>query len=268
MTQNIIRHIHHWNNCLEAEQEQVDTIYQTINTFKLPYKYFKKFNILPLNLVEGELDKYFDIETLILENFGEAKHISNKLEYCFKYSKCEMLIENFSKYFNNIPIKFLDETYVFDRVIHKYTKYKQHKIITSQVDINLKLKVREIIDKDISQYNNNISNYLEKIYEKQQELEIEEKRIEDNKKYFIPIDSWCPNSILKFPEEEDYYLDGIIIVKVCNKVVKYTEQYRSHIVRQIKKTELQERLDYFVNNKQGYRLTNSEGTETYSLTGL
>jgi len=268
MTQDIIRHIQRWNNRLEAAQEQVDTIYQTINTYKLPYKYFKKFNILPLNLVEGELDKYFDIETLILENYGEAKHISNKLEYYFKYSNCEMLIENFSKYFNNIPIKFLDETYVFDRVIHKYTKYKQHKIITSQVDINLKLKVRELIDKDITEYNNNISNCLENIYEKQQQLEIEEKRIEDNKKYFIPIDSWCPNSILKFPDRENHCLDGIIIVKVCNKVVKFRYPDNIDKIRQIKKTELQERLDYIANNYQGYRLTNIEGTETYSLTGL
>lgn len=242
MTQEIIRQINFWNNKLVDKQEQLDTIYQTINNFKMPYKYFKKFNILPIDIVEGELDKYFDIETLILENYDQAKHISDELLYSFKYINSEILIENFSKYFNNIPIKFLDESYVFNRIIHKYTKYKQHKIITSQIDINLKLKVRELIDKDISQCNNYIIDYLEKIFSRQKQIEIEEKIIEDKKKYKIPVRRFPVDSRLLITEHPNCYYSELIIVKICKKIIKYQNRHNP-VVRQIKIEKLEDILD-------------------------
>ena len=36
---------------------------------KLPYKYFKKFNLLPLDIIEGVIEKHFDINILLLENY-------------------------------------------------------------------------------------------------------------------------------------------------------------------------------------------------------
>ena len=82
------------NNQIIQKQEDLDMFYQTINNFKMPYKYFKKLNILPLDIVENEIDKYFDITTLILENFSEAKHISYKLEYLFKTSYINEELKN------------------------------------------------------------------------------------------------------------------------------------------------------------------------------
>ena len=41
---------------------------EEINNLRLPYAYFKKFNILPINFIEGELDKYFEYGVLMFEN--------------------------------------------------------------------------------------------------------------------------------------------------------------------------------------------------------
>ena len=269
--QSIQRDINYINNRIENDQEEIDIIYQSINTFKLPYKYFKKFNILPLNLVEGEIDKYFTIETLILENYSEAKHISSEMDYNLRYSRCKKLEESFMKYYNNIPYEFIKENNLLYKIIsNHYTEYKQLKIINSEVDNNLQLKVRELIDNTINKHKQKINSNIEIISIKTEELRQLEQEKEAGKKYFLPINSWVSDMILKFPNEEDYYLDHIKIVKVCNKVVKYTNRYITDKVRQIKKTELQDKLNYSISKWKGYRLMTEDESNyyTYNLTNL
>ena len=250
---------------IDSFQEDLDIIYQTINSMKLPYKYFKKFNILPLDIVEGEIEKYFDINILLLENYNETKHISNCLDYYFRYSSIPQLTRNFCKYFNNIPESFIDPKQILNNTINNhYNEYKELKIISPEVDMNLRSKVEEYIGQEIKKNLKTIEKHVEQYSLVAEEIRQKDIDRANNTKYSLPIDSWCPNSILKFPETENYKLDGIIIVKVCNKVVKFRYPYNISKIRQIKKTELQERLDHFVRNRQGYRLTNFEETHYYT----
>ncbi len=254
---------------IDENQEILDTIYQTINIIKLPYKYFKKFNILPLDIVEGEIEKYFDINILLLENYNETKHISWDLDYFFRYSSIPQLTQNFSKYFNNIPEGFIDPHQILNNTINNhYNEYKELKIISPEVDMNLRSKVELYVGQSIKKVITNLEKSVERYSLVAEEIRQQEIDRHNNTKYFLPITSWLSGMKLTFPEQEDFYLDGIKIVKVCNKVVKYIDNFNKP--RQIKITQLQERLEHFVLNRQGYRLITEDRTcyYTYTLSNL
>lgn len=218
-------------------QENLDMIYQSINNFKMPYKYFKKLNILPLNIVEGEIDKYFDITTLILENFSEAKHISFELTYLYKNSNInDELKNNFCKYYNNIPINLLVDYSLEDYIINNYKKYKEANVITPIIDN----EIREKLDDTI--YNNIILRKTNNIkYNTQQLIEAEEREL-NNKKYKIPVHRFPVDSKLLITSNPDNYYSNIIIVKICKKIIKYQVGYNPAI-RQKKIEDLEDILD-------------------------
>ncbi len=255
---------------IDENQEILDIIYQTINNLKLPYKYFKKFNLLPLNIMEGEIEKYFDIDILLLENYNQTKHISTDLDYYFRYSSIPQLTRNFCKYFNNIPESFIDPKQILNNTINNhYNEYKELKIISPEVDMNLRSKVELYVGQEIKKKLTTHENYI-----KQYSLIAEEIRQQDidranNTKYFLPITAWISGSRLTFPEEEDYYLNDIKIAKVCNKVVKYIDR-RTNKPKQMKITELQRFLDNSVQRWKGYRLITEDRNRvyTYNLSNL
>jgi len=52
---------------------KINELKQELSNLRLPYAYFKKYNILPLNFVEGELDKYFEYDRLVFEDIYGSK---------------------------------------------------------------------------------------------------------------------------------------------------------------------------------------------------
>ena len=219
------------------EQEELDMIYQTINNFKMPYKYFKKLNILPLDIVEGEIHKYFDITTLLLENFSEAKHISHGcLRLIFEQIGIhEDLKPNLLKYYNNFPSELFNNYYIDDYIMNNYKKYKEANVITPIIDN----QIREELDNIINNKTISITNTI--IYQTQQLIEAEERELNNNK-YKIPVRRFPHNSKLLITGNYDSYYCEIIIVKVCKKIIKYENRYNP-VVRQIKITQLEDILD-------------------------
>jgi archaellin len=107
----------------------------------------------------------------------------------------------------------------------------------------------------IYNYNTNIKSLNNTI----EELANKQKGYIKAQKYKIPVDKLPPNSQLKIEYNSSYYsrYNEIIILKVCNKIIKYMEeQYGYNTVeeqlnsltikrRQVKKQDLEEDL---VNN--------------------
>lgn len=220
-------------NQINETQEELDMVYQTINNFKMPYKYFKKLNILPLNIVEGEIDKYFDIATLLLENFSEAKHMDYKLQYMYEGDGIHQdLIPNLLKYHNNFPIELFSNYKFSEYIMNNYKKYKEANVITPTIDIEIREKLDDTINYNIIlRKTNNIK------YHTQQIIEIEER-----KKYKIPVRRFPHNSKLLIKQYPHSRYNEIIIVKICKKIIKYEDRYSPRI-RQMKITELEAFLD-------------------------
>jgi hypothetical protein len=100
-------------------KEKFNTSYNIINSLTLPYKYFKKMNILPLNIVEGEIDKYFNIKDLLAEtnNQGlqyEIGTYSNYMKYSLKKLK---ELKNYKKYL--IPLNEFPDGCMLERSTFK-----------------------------------------------------------------------------------------------------------------------------------------------------
>jgi len=96
-------------------KEKFNTSSNIINSLTLPYKYFKKMNILPLNIVEGEIDKYFNIDTLLAEtnNKGLKYNIhdyNNDMKNSFKKLK---ELKNYKKYL--IPLNEFPDGCMLER---------------------------------------------------------------------------------------------------------------------------------------------------------
>lgn len=100
-------------------KENLNTSYNIINSLTLPYKYFKKMNILPLDILEGEIDKYFNIEDLLAEtNNKKLKYDMHEYNSCMKWS-LELLkeLKNYKKYLiplNEFPDGCMLERSTFD----------------------------------------------------------------------------------------------------------------------------------------------------------
>lgn len=223
--------MYHKNQIIQR-QEDLDMFYQTINNFKMPYKYFKKLNILPLDIVEGEIDKYFDITTLILENFSEAKHISYHIKCMYEgHSINQDLIPNLLKYYNNFPYELFSNYKFSNYIMNNYKKYKEANVITPTIDIEIREKLVNIINNDIILRNTNTIKY-----HTQQIIEIE-----DRKKYKIPVHRFPIDSKLLITEFPNSRYSDIIIVKICKKIIKYQDYNR--VFRQVKIEILEDYLD-------------------------
>lgn len=60
-------------NRIIEDSSKINQLKQEVSNLRLPYAYFKKYNILPLNFVEGELDKYFEYDRLVFEDIYDRR---------------------------------------------------------------------------------------------------------------------------------------------------------------------------------------------------
>lgn len=232
--------IKHNNNIINA-------MYDTINSYLLPYKYFKKMNILPLNIVEGEIDKYFDIKDLLLENYkcihyhqirdDDDDNIDiNNFEYNLlcKYTLPRLIDDafhfiyidsymndddetliNFSKIYN-IPKKFLNTHSVNSELVKNFKYYNDKKIIDANKIKTLKNsldnKIKAYIDtkRCYNEKNERVNNEIKNLLKNKVPIENFPKEIKKLTTYFI-----SRYDIIQY----DIYYD----VKFCKKVVKYKD---------------------------------------------
>ena len=263
------KRIKHNNNIINA-------MYDTINSYLLPYKYFKKMNILPLNIVEGEIDKYFDIKDLLLENYkcihyhqirdDDDDNVDiNNFEYnllceytlprliddafhsiyinSYMNDDDETLI-NFSKIYN-IPKKFLDTHKVNSELVKNFKYYNDKKIIDANKIKTLKNsldnKIKAYIDTKRC-YNNIYDNKIEliKLYLKDRvSIENLPKNIKKLTTYFIGYDDI---------RSDDYFYD----VKVCKKVVKYKDDSYDEKFYYMKIEDFKNMLDNYLYKLEYY----------------
>lgn len=223
------------------KQEKLEIIYDTINETKLPYKYFKKFNLISMDVIEEHIDKYFDIKTLLLENFRNIKHISlsiyeeNKLFW--KNTLPKNILYQISQH-HNIPLEFLNNDTITTGILNNFIYYQQ--LIPNTTINEWKNKLYDKIEDTIEDITENIIDYDKKI-----------RYIENGK---IPIDKFPINCKLCINSNFDKEYDGIKIIKICKKIVKYQNSYNP-VVRQMKITTLQRILDrhnYYLYSDDSY----------------
>lgn len=96
-------------------KEKFITSSNIINSLTLPYKYFKKMNILPLDIVEGEIDKYFNIDTLLAETNNKGLQYDmhdyhNNMKYSLDILK---ELKNYKKYL--VPLNLFPDGCMLER---------------------------------------------------------------------------------------------------------------------------------------------------------
>ena len=230
------------------EQQKLEIIYDKINKTKLPYKYFKKFNLISMDVIEKHIDKYFDIKTLLLENFRNIKHISlniyENIQVFWKYTLPKNILFKISQH-HNIPLEFLNNDTITTGILNNFIYYQQ--LIPNNTIKEWKNKLYDKIEDTIEDITENMLDYDKKI-----------RCIEYGK---IPIDKFpinCKLCLNCAPGSVSPDHAGMKIIKICKKIVKYENRFNP-VVRQIKITTLQQILDrhnyylYIIDNSYNIR---------------
>jgi hypothetical protein len=243
---------------LHNELEKKHNIKQYHNSLKSPYEYFKKLNILPLNIVEGELDKYFTFEELLFEDFKNYHnisigHILNR--DCPNFHKT--LYDNVKTYYNyhNAKIEYCKNKDIPQELLtlnNFRSYYRPMEMLWKIVSEDIKQEFKYDL---IYNYELGIGLIVNTI----KDLQDKQKKHINAQKYKIPVDKLPPNSLLEIEYNSRYYsrYNEIIILKVCNKIIKYMENQFGYDtieeqlnsltkkLRQVKKQDLEDDL---VNN--------------------
>jgi len=153
------------------------TITDYMNGLIVPYKYFKKLNILPLNLVEGEMDKHFDIHRNLLEDYENLPYYILKFVKLYEFPISKLTLMNYSKYYNDFPIHLITDNCGAERPIKED--------IIKNLD-----KFESVLDKsDYCVWTNRLYNIVESLYQQNykgltqlvQVYNLNEEAIEKNK---------------------------------------------------------------------------------------
>ena len=214
--------------------EKIETISTDLSNFKenisnmrLPYAYFKKFNILPINFIEGELDKHFEYGVLMFENTNSFDY-----ETLYEFTWEETMNKLFQ--YHKLPLGLYNE------MNHRADMYMFRNMLLK--NLNFYKSINVICE---GQYNNWIHHIEE---DKIKHVKKGEKKITDywlkyneiNEDYLdrVPmlgclIDKWNGN-VLYHNSSGDYTgRNGWKIIKVCNKIIKYFSKYEG-VNKQIK----------------------------------
>jgi hypothetical protein len=213
------------NIALHKELQKQHNINQYNKSLKAPYEYFKKLNILPVSLVEGELDKYFTFEELLFEDFKDYNCIGNK-NYSWPYTwLCPIFYQNLynsvKTYFNynDAKIEYCESKNIPQELITLYN-FKSYfapiQMLWKVISENIKDDFKSDL---IYNYNTNIKNLNKTI----EELANKQKGYIKVQKYLIPLDKIPPYSQLELEGDYGHSYDyhNIVILKVCNKIIKY-----------------------------------------------
>tara|TARA_R110000822_G_scaffold43875_5_gene118152 strand:- start:2239 stop:3084 length:846 start_codon:yes stop_codon:yes gene_type:complete len=207
-------------NRIIEDSSKINELKQEVTNLRLPYAYFKKYNILPLNFMEGELDKYFEYDRLVFENIYGSKgslqldreklnmyeDIHNILqdEFWKKFYKIHNLNIEIYAELNNRADKIIELKQVFPNLDYYFNKgaideNSYHKIITNPIN-NIKSTIK-----------------MYKVY-----IESSTKKLVDmdNEVYDkIPMDKLPIGSVVFVGCSS--INEGLIVEKFCPKTIKF-----------------------------------------------
>jgi len=191
---------------------------EEINNLRLPFAYFKKFNILPINFIEGELDKYFEYGVLMFENLNH-----NDYPKLLEFTTLETW-RNFYNY-HNLPIELFNEmnhtadVFMFRNMLLKNLDfYKSINVVSEGQYEDWIEQIKE--DKTIT-----INKHEDRLHKHWLRYnEINEEYIDR-----VPLEGCFSNnwegSVLYHNAEGFASRKGWKIIKVCNKIIKYYSNY-------------------------------------------
>ncbi len=205
------------------------TITDYMNGLIVPYKYFKKLNILPLNLVEGEMDKHFDIHRNLLEDYENLPYYILKFVKLYEFPISKLTLMNYSKYYNDFPIHLITDNCGAERPIKED--------IIKNLD-----KFESVLDKsDYCVWTNRLYNIVESLYQQNykgltqlvQVYNLNEEAIEKNKTKKKPFSELVAGDIIEFSEayvlgKRNIFTSAIYkyeILKINPKTIKFTEVF-------------------------------------------
>jgi len=224
----------------------------------LPYQYFKKLNILPINMIEEEMDKYFDIKHLLLENYFNLPYILKTQVKLYELPISNITLDNYSKFYNNFPLHLITDNCGGERPI-------KEDIIKNLDKFNNVLE-----ESDYCVWTNRIFNMVETIFytnlrktekfikEYEEHNKLIEKTLEQQRAGKIPFEELVEGDIIDF-EYNNRLGDGKLpvykykLLQKCFKTYKFIEvdidTPKNRIVK-IEKLKLKLQTNNYVVHKQ------------------
>ena len=207
------------NRCAENCKE----IKEFMESLIIPYKYFKKLHILPINMVEEEIDKYFDIKHILLENYFYLPNIIYKRVKIYELIISNWTLDNYSKYYNNFPLKYMIDN-CSDRPIKEDIIKNLDKYNTVLDELDYLNWTNKIYNTVITVFNTNKKDiqYLTEQYDNLN------KKIEEGILKKKAVDKLVVGDIIKF-ESNNRLGEGKLLVyeykvlKLNPKTIKFVE---------------------------------------------
>jgi len=250
---------------IQGYAENCGTITDYMNGLIVPYRYFKKLNILPLNIVEGEMDKHFDIHRNLLEDYENLPYYILKFVKLYEFPISKLTLMNYSKYYNNFPLHLITDNCGCERPI--------------KVDIMKTLdKCENVLDKsDYCVWTNRLYNIVEGLYEDNYKklthmvnlYNENEKLVEENTNRIKKLEA---GMIVMFDNSKfrdiGYYKywenNNLLITKFCAKTVKVQELRTTKFQDEPKRRQIKlEEFNMLVEKTNPQILTKAEWNETY-----
>jgi len=214
--ENILKQINRCaGNCKEIKEFMESLI--------IPYKYFKKLHILPINMVEEEIDKYFDIKHILLENYFYLPNIIYKNVKIYELIISNWTLDNYSKYYNNFPLKYMIDNYsdrpIKEDIIKNLDKYNT--VLDEQDYLSWTNKIYNTVN-TIFNTNKKDTQYLIEQYDTLN------KKIEQGILKKKAVDKLVVGDIVKFAQPcrlgaSRLYVDKYKVIKLNPKTIKFVE---------------------------------------------
>tara|TARA_R110002153_G_scaffold86672_4_gene215117 strand:+ start:893 stop:1648 length:756 start_codon:yes stop_codon:yes gene_type:complete len=225
--------------------EKLLVIERVFDNLIQPLNYFKKFNILPIELIEEEIEaKYFTKEDLYMSNLKIFKKKYRLLPIdpysliipCLYGNIESILLNRFSEIYN-IDTTLLCKYSLIKDIIANLDKYKNNGVLDKYLYNNLYNQIIEHFNKLYQKYNNKATEYMKQ------------------PKYNIKLDDLHAGMCIKFPNT---YMDEIWIKKICAKTIKYGRDY-DYYCSDYKNIIKKEKLEYYMNihTYKVYKIDNS-----------
>ena len=210
-------------NRIINRSSKINEVKQEVSNLRLPYAYFKKYNILPLNFVEGELDKYFEYDRLVfediydrrgllcdpqldMEKFNMYDNIHDILqdEFWEKFYKIHNLNIEIYASLNNRADRTIELKQVFPNLDYYFNK--------GAIDEN---SYDKLITNPINNITKTIKMYAEYVFSNTQKIVEMDNQVYDK----IPGDKLPIGSVVFCGCSS--INDGLIVEKICPKMIKF-----------------------------------------------
>ena len=234
--------------------EKLLVIERVFDNLIQPLNYFKKFNILPIELIEEEIEaKYFTKEDLYMSNMKifKKKYLLQPIDPHSLFTPCydnsEPILPNSFGNIKSILLNRFSEIYNIDTTL--LDKYSVIKDIIANLD---KYKNNGVLDKYL--YNNLYNQIIKRFNNYIKSITILATEYMNNKNFKIKLDDLHAGMCIKFT---DISME-IWIKKICAKTIKYGCDY-DYYCSDYKNIIKKEKLEYYMNihTYKVYKIDNS-----------